>query len=344
MKLKKVEPFDCKKAGTVLEFAQEIGKTPFFGADVGQALEVMKKMFVKKDCFNILTLAGAMTAGKMSLVIIEMVKRGWVQVIVSTGALMAHGLVEGQRMHHYLAPIGVSDGELAKLELNRIWKVVEPEDNFRAMAELLFNDVFPTFNGMEIAPRNLTSFIGKKLLERFPLNPSILGECFAQSVPVYIPAWTDSDLALEKLAYDMMRIEASGGKSFRVVEEMDLFHFTNTIGTTRKPLGIFTIGGGVPRNWAQQVGPAIRVAKDRAKKSSTGRKWRDSMYSYGVRITSATPLDGGLSGCTYEEGKSWGKFKPNAETSELYPCDATFFFPFLVTALCQYEDGLKTKK
>lgn len=342
--LRKVEPFDSNKVKTVLDFVHEIGKTPFFGSDIGYALEVMKRMFVEKDCFNVLTLSGAMTAGKMSYVIIEMVRRGWVQVVVSTGALMAHGLVEGQRMHHYLAPKGVSDAELMKMELNRIWKVVEPEDNFRAMAELLFKEIFPSFSGMAaVAPSEITWLIGKRLSEKFPKHPSILGECFKRNVPIFIPAWTDSDLALEKMAYDMM-----GGKNgalpFIVCEERDLMRFTDLIGTTRKPLGIFTIGGGVPRNWAQQVCPALRIIKDRAKNSKKIKKWRETMYSYGVRITTATPQDAGLSGCTYEEGKSWGKFKPDAMTAELYPCDATFFFPFLVTALCQYGDSLEVRR
>lgn len=346
MELRKAEVFEPKKAGSVLEFIQEIVKTPAQGGQLGKAFDVMKEMFIHKKGFNVLSLAGAMTPAKMSRVIIEMVERKWVHAIVSTGALMAHGLVEGLNMEHYHVPEGITDAELAKRKLNRIYTVLEPEENLAHTAQFLTEHIFPLFSGKDIAPSDITFAAGEHLSKYHGERPSILGACFKNSVAVYIPAWTDSELAIEKMAYDCLCNEAGKRKTFRVVEEIDHRRYTNQIQVEHergKKLGIFTIGGGVPRNWAQQAGPALEVLEyslgdELAKKLG----YRSGvMFSFGVRITSATPYDMGLSGCTYEEGKSWRKFYPEAKTAELYPCDATLYWPLLVTALAQYEDSLR---
>lgn len=345
MELRPAEVFKVGNAHTVLDFVEELSKTPFMGAKVGKALGVMKNMFIHNKCFNVLTLAGAMTPGKMSHVIIEMVERGWVDVIVSTGALMAHGLVEGQNMHHYHVPPGVSDAEFAAQKLNRIYTVLEPETNFQATSEMLFKHIFPYFTGECVYPSLITQAIGKYLSENFPDHPSILGSCYKHSVRVYIPAWTDSELAIEKFAYDFL-CKKDGKQSFTISEEQDHYLYTNQIDHTgeKGKLGIFTIGGGVPRNWAQQVGPTLEVLQYTVGKEDLFKLAGirgNKMFFYGVRITTATPEDAGLSGCPYEEGKSWRKFHLNSETAELYPCDATLYWPLLVTALCQYQDSLK---
>lgn len=345
MELRKAEVFEPAKAGSVLEFIQEIAKTPAQGGQLGKAFDVMKEMFIHKRGFNVLTLAGAMTPAKMSRVIIEMVERKWVQAIVSTGALMAHGLVEGLNMEHYHAPEGITDAELATRKLNRIYTVLEPEENFANTAKFLIEHIFPQFLGKEIAPSDITFKVGEYLSRYYGEHSSILGVCFKNCVAVYIPAWTDSELAIEKMAYDCLCSDAEK-LSFTVVEEKDHRRYTNQIQVAHdqgKKLGIFTIGGGVPRNWAQQAGPALEVLEYSLGEELARKHGYHSgvMFSFGVRITTATPYDMGLSGCTYEEGKSWRKFYPDAKTAELYPCDATLYWPLLVTALAQYEDSLK---
>ncbi len=102
-------------------------------------------------------------------------------------------------------------------------------------------------------------------------------------------------------------------------------------------LGIFTIGGGVPRNWAQEVGPFVDIVNHRLKVGLTPPRYR-----YGVRICPEPVHWGGLSGCTYSEGVSWGKFVPPAEGgrfAEVY-ADATTVWPLLVKSLLE-ELGAK---
>ena len=68
--------------------------TAFTGRQLGEAADVLEAMARAQDCFVVMTLAGAMTVAKMGLIVSDMIDRGFVHAVVSTGALMAHGLVE----------------------------------------------------------------------------------------------------------------------------------------------------------------------------------------------------------------------------------------------------------
>ena len=99
-----------------------------------------------------------------------------------------------------------------------------------------------------------------------------------------------------------------------------------------KKLGIFTVGGGVPRNWAQEVGPYVDITNHRL-----GLELVPPRYNYAVRICPEPTHWGGLSGCTYSEGVSWGKFVPEAEGgrfAEVY-ADATTVWPLLIKGVLE---------
>jgi deoxyhypusine synthase len=112
---------------------------------------------------------------------------------------------------------------------------------------------------------------------------------------------------------------------------MDLEHFTNLI-RQQKKIGIFTIGGGVPRNWAQQVAPYLDLIDKRV-----GGGGQFIRYQYGVRICPEPVHWGGLSGCTYSEGVSWGKFVPPEEGGKFAEvlCDATIAWPIILKAVME---------
>ena len=99
-----------------------------------------------------------------------------------------------------------------------------------------------------------------------------------------------------------------------------------------KKLGIFTIGGGVPRNWAQQAAPYIDLLSHSLKLG-----WDRKRFTYGVRICPEPAHWGGLSGCTYSEGVSWGKFtapKDGGRFAEVH-ADATLVWPLLIQGVLE---------
>jgi deoxyhypusine synthase len=94
--------------------------------------------------------------------------------------------------------------------------------------------------------------------------------------------------------------------------------------TSKKHFGIFSIGGGVPRNNTQNVSPLIEIINERLGATYPARR-----FSYGVRICPDKPHFGHLSGCTYSENESWRKATKDGIYAEML-ADATQVWPFLV--------------
>jgi deoxyhypusine synthase len=120
---------------------------------------------------------------------------------------------------------------------------------------------------------------------------------------------------------------------------LDLEYFAETL-LKQKRLGIFTIGGGVPRNWSQQFGPFIELRHRRG-----GEDVPLKRYHYGLRICPEPVYWGGLSGSPYSEAISWGKFVPPAEGGKFGEVfvDATVGLPLIVAAVFERLDRDTTK-
>ena len=181
--------------------------------------------------------------------------------------------------------------------------------------------------------------LGERLHE-LDEGPGILRSAFEQNVPVFIPAFTDSEIGLDVSTWAMANALSKADREGLSPEDvyqavpsfnpfLDLQQYARAIGEAEE-LGILTIGGGVPRNWAQQVAPYYDITNDRL-----GTKLVAPRFRYGVRICPEPVHWGGLSGCTYSEGVSWGKFVPKSEGgrfAEVY-ADATVALPILTSAL-----------
>src|SRR5277367_6999459 len=100
-KLIPLQPLDLANVKSIDDLVRAMAKTAFTGRQLGEAADVLEAMARDEDCFVVMTLAGAMTVAKQSLIIAELIDRGIVNAIVSTGALMAHGLVEATGRAHF---------------------------------------------------------------------------------------------------------------------------------------------------------------------------------------------------------------------------------------------------
>jgi len=342
-----------------------MGKTAFGGRCLGQALDVFLAMTRDQDCRVVMTITGAMTVAKQGSIICEMIDRGLVDAIVATGALIAHGLTESIGLIHYAADPTVDDRELYTKGYNRIYDTLEMERNLNDVANLL----------LEVLEReqppdgvwssaSLCRSIGHRL-DELATGPGILRSAWRKNVPVFIPAFTDSELGLDLVIWALRKVlaaqeSASQGpdhqrthrnaqipatepKNFDLLSQavpsfnpyLDLLAYARFAGAAKR-LGIFTIGGGVPRNWAQQLGPLFEIMRDR-----TGCDLSSPRFQYGVRICPEPVHWGGLSGCTYQEGISWGKFVPPNQGGRYAEvlADATLVWPLLMKAVFEELDG-----
>src|SRR3954463_13885491 len=133
-----LEPLDIGKVRSIDDLVRAMAKTAFTGRQLGEAADVLEAMARDKDCFVVMTLAGAMTVAKQGLIISELIDRGIVNAIVSTGALMAHGLVEATGRAHFRHNPEFSDEELYEAGYNRVYDTLEPEQNLDDVEQVMF--------------------------------------------------------------------------------------------------------------------------------------------------------------------------------------------------------------
>ncbi len=325
-----LEPLDLGKIQSIDDLVRAMSKTAFTGRQLGEAADVLEAMARDQDCFVVMTLAGAMTVAKQGLIVSELIDRGIVNAIVSTGALMAHGLVEATGRAHFRHNPEFSDEELYEAGYNRVYDTLEPEQNLDDV-ERVMHAVFGEWNSDEtMCSYKLNRAIGAHLAKRSKSERGILKSAYEQNVPVFVPAFSDSELGLDYALTNRERDKQKKAR-FRFDPFEDLEHFAATL-LSQKRIGIFTIGGGVPRNWSQQFGPFIELRHRRG-----GEDLPLKRYHYGLRICPEPVHWGGLSGSPYSEAISWGKFVPPSEGGKFGEVfvDATVGLPMIVAAVIE---------
>src|SRR3989339_150660 len=340
-----LEPLDINSIEDFDQLLAAMGKTAFGGRNLGEAAEVLTRMVRDPECAVVGTFSGAMSVAKMGLLICEMIDRGWLKVIITTGALIAHGFIETLGRAHYKYPEQVSDRQLYQQGYNRIYDTLEMEANLD-YAEDVFRAVLEGLDPEAVwSSASLCRELGKHLAEQSD-SPGILRSAYLKGVPVFIPAFTDSELGLDLAGFMVRQAlaegkdigEALGSVSLKFNPFLDLGAYAQKALTSPK-LGIFTVGGGVPRNWAQQVAPYLELLHSRLNLDLP-----EVRFPYGVRLCPEPAHWGGLSGCTFKEGVSWGKFvslEDGGRYAEVL-CDATIAWPLLLKGVSQRLDKATT--
>jgi deoxyhypusine synthase len=336
-KLRPIFPLDLAKCRTVDDLVRAMGDTAFTGRQVGDAADVLEAMARDKDCFVVMTLSGALTVAKMGLIFCDLIESGVVKAIVSTGALMAHGLVEATGRSHFRYNEKMDDKALFHAGYNRVYDSLEPEVNLDHVEEVV-DHILDGWDAEDVVcswklHRKIGEFLKKNSKGR-----GILKSAYECNVPVFVPAFTDSELGIDFALHKMARLKAKRAV-LRFDPFLDFEKFADTMLATKR-MGIFTVGGGVPRNWSQQFGVYAELMARRGYKKIPLKR-----YNYGLRICPEPVFWGGLSGSTYTEAVSWGKFVPPEEGgrfAEVFD-DATVALPLIVGAVLDRIGYFKRK-
>jgi deoxyhypusine synthase len=289
------ESLDLSRVRSIDDLVRSMGKTAFTGREIGAAADVLEAMARDKDCFVVMTLAGTITVAKHDLIIAELIDRGIVNAVVSTGALMAHGLI--------------NDREQNSVEVEEvISEILESWDH---------NDVLCSYK--------LNHAIGSHLAKRSKDQRGILKSAYEKGVPVFVPAFTDSELGLD-VALNIRLRESTGRHKLRFDPFEDLEHFAATL-LRQTRLGIFTIGGGAPSDWSQQLGPFLELRRRRL-----GENLPLKRYHYCVSIN-PEPVLAGESSAT----NSTPEFVPASEGGKFaeVSLDATVGIPLVLAAVLE---------
>jgi deoxyhypusine synthase len=185
---------------------------------------------------------------------------------------------------------------------------------------------------MEIgSTADLSYFIGMAASEKSKCpEKSFMVSAFKSDVPVYIPALSDSSIGLNMLPLMMLNEKVSINVIQDIAESAAILWKSNKSG------GI-ELGGGVPKNFFQQTGPALYQIL----------KIKEGGHDFIVQLTDARPDTGGLSGATLQEGKSWGKIKTSHRGNVVVYGDSSVYFPILcahILSKCKPRDKKRIYK
>ena len=344
--LEPLKPIDISAIDDFDQALAAMEKTSFGGRQVGEAAAILTDVFTDSDDLTVLTLSGAMTVAKQGLLICELIERKYVDIVISTGALITHGLIEGIEKSHYKVP-KMPDDQLLDKGMCRVYDTIELETSFEHLSKTVgeyFERLLPAYK--QGNPRGSADFLknlGELVNELHPESRSIVSAAYKSDVPIYIPAFTDSELSLEiliRMFKDNKKFSQSPFSDIIIPQFNpfnDLFDYASRVHRHKGKMSIFTIGGGVPRNWAQQVSPLFDMLH------LDDMPVEPRPFTRGVRICPEPDHWGGLSGCSYEEGVSWGKFIPVSQGGRYaeVKADATTVLPFLLKGVIQRIEKMK---
>ncbi|MCS7136266.1 MAG: deoxyhypusine synthase family protein [Nitrososphaerota archaeon] len=295
--------------------------TSYQSRNLYNAFHVMELMQTDPDRpIVFLTLAGAMIPAGIKGVLNEMMKRKMVDVIISTGANVTHDVVESLGFPHYKGSPYADDEELRKAGICRIYDTFLQEDGFWKEQEIVFK-VAEIIGDKTCSSREFLYELGRELRN----HESFVSLAAELGVPIFCPALNDSDIGIALTKY----YEQKRGKDmFKIDPIRDNYEIFQIFAKAKKT-GIIIIGGGVPRNYGQQIPVIAEVLLKKPARINMGLG-----HDYGILITTDDPKWGGLSGSTFSEAISWGKYSTEARKAEVY-CDATIAFPLIVGAVIQ---------
>lgn len=315
MQLTAVEGVRIGRGMSVDELVRELGGCAFGAGRLARAVDIYEEM-LREETTKFLGIAGALVPAGMRNVIAQMVRERYVDVVVTTGANLVHDIIEALGDHHYkieesAASDTVDDAWLRGQGVDRIYDVVVHDEAFAKLEDFVRGvfDKLDCSGDKRYSIRELTKAIGENLSDR----NSILRSAVDSEVPIFCPAIADSMIGLHAWIYK--QTEALNVDAFADMKELiDIF-------CEAKRTGAIILGGGVPKNFIFQT----------ALVAPTREEGREG-FDYAIQITTDTPENGGLSGATLDEAKSWGKIGVKAEAVTLYS-DVTIALPIIIAAL-----------
>ncbi len=316
----KIDPPEISASMTVSDLIDVFGKTGYNARRLAEAAEIMIKM-MESDATVCLTIAGAMTPIGFGKIISTMIENGFIDWIVTTGANVYHDLHFAYDLPVRQGHFDVDDDTLYSKQIVRIYDVYIKEiGTLQAQDTIMqkdIQDIYKKNKNMENgSTADLSYLIGKAASEKSKYSEkSFMVSAYKSDVPVYIPALSDSSIGL-----NMLPLLLNEKISINVIQ--DIAESAAILWKSDKSGGI-ELGGGVPKNFFQQTGPALYQIL----------KIKEGGHDFIIQLTDARPDTGGLSGATLQEGKSWGKIKTSHKGNVVVYGDSSVYFPILCAHL-----------
>jgi deoxyhypusine synthase len=320
-----IKHIDITQHPGIVGIVQSMENMAFSSRDLYRAADIYDRMLRDPACTVILTLAGSLVSAGLKKVIIDMVKNNMVDAIVSTGAnIVDQDFFEALGFKHYIGSPFVDDAVLRSLHIDRIYDTFVDEDELRVCDDTV-REIVDSLDPRPHSSREIIREMGRYLDKSAKDRESIVLECYKRGVPIFCPAFSDCSAGFGLLVHQVnhpdRHVSVDSTKDFRELTQIKLMN---------KETGIFMIGGGVPKNFTQDIVVAAEILVEDA-----------SMHKYAVQITVADVRDGALSSSTLKEASSWGKVDLVFE--QMVYSEATIAMP-LVVGYAYHQGSAKKRK
>lgn len=298
----------------------------FSARDTAKAAELFNTMINDKDCTIILCIAGSTSAAGCMRIYADMIKYNMADVVVASAATIVDmDFFEALGFRHYRGSATVNDKKLRELYIDRIYDTFIDEEQL----QICDNTVKKIADSLPKRPYSSREFIremGKYLLETARKKDSLVQLAYENNVPIFCPAFSDSSagfgLVKHQCENEKNHISIDSVKDFRELTEIKIKSATS---------GLFMIGGGVPKNFAQDTVICAEILGKPV-----------PMHKYAVQITVADVRDGACSGSTLKEATSWGKVDTGFE--QMVYAEAAGVLPLIISHVYHKGDWKNRKK
>jgi deoxyhypusine synthase len=270
-------------------------KMSFSSRDTARAADIFNMALEDQACSTWLTLAGSTSAGGCMHVYRDMVKYGMIDAIVSTGAsIVDMDFFEALGFKHYQAKSDVDDRDLRALYIDRIYDTYIDEEELQACDHAI-KEICDALEPRPYSSREFIWEMGKWLnAGNKKKEGSLVETAFLEGVPIFCPAFVDSSAGFGLVKHQVENMKA--GKPYLTIDAVADFRELTEIKLKAGATGLFMVGGGVPKNFAQDTVVCAEILGHEVE-----------MHKYAVQITVADVRDGACSSSTLKEACSWGK-------------------------------------
>ena len=300
--------------------------TGFQGRKLGEAAELWTTMLKKREMVIWLGLAGAMVPAGMRSIVTYLIRRRLIDVLVTTGATLYHDAYETIGGRHFQGTDQIDNVMLRKQRIDRVYDVYADERKFcklDVMIEKIFSQRLQS--GKPYSSREVLYEFGKWLSELVKDRDGICVAAYESGIPVFVPSYCDSGMGFSLMFANRRR------KRHIIVDHMRDVEESSRITEKSNHTSVIVVGGGVPKNFIQQTA-VIASYQTR----------HDRTHDFAIQFTTDVPQWGGLSGSTFEEAQSWGKYNPHAKMVQCF-VDATIALPIVTQALSQRFKRLRRR-
>jgi deoxyhypusine synthase len=304
-------------------------KMSFTSRDTARAADILSMAIEDPTCSVWLTLAGSTSAGGCMHVYRDMIAHGMLDVVVATGAsIVDMDFFEALGFKHYQAQANVDDRDLRALYIDRIYDTYIDEEELQACDHAI-KEITDSLEPRPYSSREFIHEMGKWLAAGAAKKTgSLIQTAYEEGAPIFCPAFTDSSAGFGLVKHQVERIKA--GKPYVTIDSVADFRELTDVKIAAGTTGLFMVGGGVPKNFAQDTVVCAEILGLEAE-----------MHKYAVQITVADVRDGACSSSTLKEACSWGKVDVTFE--QMVFAEATTVVP-LIASDAWHRAGWKVRE